>query len=152
MFESWFGPSKAKLRAEIKRLTLERDKAQSQLVAFEKNKEKNEMQIHVEMIMRTLEMDTRKKEEQRRKEEEEKQLLQREERMREREERRIQLQHAMEERHKKELEQTRLKLLMLFTSDDPTTKEAIIAYKNRAMQLALIDVLALKDGVKKDGL
>ena len=72
--------------------------------------------------------------------------------MREREEHRMRLQHANEERHKKEIEQTRMKMLMLFTSDDPTIKEAIAEYKKREMQIALIEALALDDGVKKDGL
>lgn len=152
MFKSWFGPSKAELKAKIERLTGERDQAQLQLVAAEKNKERNQMQVELEMIMRNLEMDARKKEEQRRREEEEKQLRQREERMLEREERRIQLQRTAEKRHKKELEQTRMKMLMLFTSDDPTIKEAIGEYKKREMQIALIETLALDDGVKKDGL
>ena len=128
MFTSWFGPSKATLRAEIARLIDERNKAQLQ-VELEKRTDRDRMQAEVQVQIIKMLADKEKKE----------------------------LKNEManiEARHQKELEQTRMKMLMLCTSDDPATKEAIIAYKNRAMQIALIETLALDDGsgVKKDGL
>lgn len=114
---TWFGPSKATLRAEIARLIDERNKAQLQVIKLEKRAEQNEMQVQIIKLVEDREI------------------------------RALQKEIAdTEERHKKEIERTNMKMLMLCTSDDSAIKQAIVDYKTRAMQVALLETLGLDPG------